>query len=56
MLNLPLTKKLKIHDGEKRQPLQQKFLGKVVIHLQKPETKSIFITMHYYQLKMDQGS
>jgi hypothetical protein len=29
---------------EKRQPLQQMFLGKVVICLQKTETRSIFIT------------
>jgi hypothetical protein len=30
-------------------------LGKVVIHLQKTEIRSMFITVYYYQLKMDQG-
>jgi hypothetical protein len=40
---------------EKRQPLQQMLLGKVVTCLQKPETRSMFITLYYYQLKMDQG-
>jgi hypothetical protein len=39
---------------EKRQPLQQMLLGKVVIHLQETETRSMFITLYYYQLKMDQ--
>jgi hypothetical protein len=29
---------------KKRQPLQQMLLGKVVIHLQKTETRSIFIS------------
>jgi hypothetical protein len=37
---------------EKRQPLQQMLLGKVVIHLQ--ETESMSITLYWYQLKMDQ--
>jgi hypothetical protein len=31
---------------EKRQPLQQLLLGKVVIHLQKTKTRSMFITMY----------
>jgi hypothetical protein len=30
---------------EKRQPLQQMLLGKVVIHLQETETRSMFITL-----------
>jgi hypothetical protein len=30
---------------EKRQPLQEMLLGKVVIHLQKTETRSMFITL-----------
>jgi hypothetical protein len=38
---------------EKRQPLQQMLLGKVVIHLEK--TRSIFVTLYWYQLKIDQG-
>jgi hypothetical protein len=29
---------------EKRQPLQQMFLGKMAIHLQETETRSMFIT------------
>jgi hypothetical protein len=35
------------------QPLQQMLLGKVVICLQK--TRSIFIILYLYQLKIDQG-
>jgi hypothetical protein len=31
---------------EKRQPLQQMLLGKVVIHLQKTETRSMFINLY----------
>jgi hypothetical protein len=30
---------------EKRQPLQQMWLGKVVIHLQKTETRSMFVIL-----------
>jgi hypothetical protein len=30
---------------ERRQPLQQMLLGKVVIHLQETKTRSTFITM-----------
>jgi hypothetical protein len=40
---------------QKRQPLQQMLLGKVVICLQKTETRSMFITLYWYQLKMNQG-
>jgi hypothetical protein len=40
---------------EKRQPRQQMLLGKVVICLQKNETRSMFITLYQYQHKMDQG-
>jgi hypothetical protein len=31
---------------EKGQPLQQMLLGKVAIHLQKTETRSMFITLY----------
>jgi hypothetical protein len=34
----------------KRQPFQQMLLGKVVIRLQKTETKSMFITLYMCQL------
>jgi hypothetical protein len=40
---------------EKKQPLQQMLLGKVFICWQKTETRSMFITLCLYQLKMDQG-
>jgi hypothetical protein len=40
---------------EKRQLFQQMLLGKVVLCLQKTETRSMFITLYYYQFKMDQG-
>jgi hypothetical protein len=40
---------------EKVQPLQQMLLGKVAICLQKNETRCVFITLYYYQLKMDPG-
>jgi hypothetical protein len=40
---------------EKTQPLQQMLLGKVVNHLQETETRSMSVTLYYYQLKMDQG-
>jgi hypothetical protein len=39
---------------EKRQPLQQLLLTKVVICLQKTETTPMLITLYWYQLKMDQ--
>jgi hypothetical protein len=38
---------------EKRQPLQQMLLGKVVICLQETETRSMFVTLYKYQLKVD---
>jgi hypothetical protein len=38
----------------KRQLLQQ-MLWKVFFCLQNTETRFMFITLHYYQLKMDQG-
>jgi hypothetical protein len=37
---------------EKRQPLQEILMKKVVINLQKTETRSRFTTLYYYQLKM----
>jgi hypothetical protein len=40
---------------EKKQLLQQILLGKVVIHLQKTETTSMFIALCHYQHKRDQG-
>jgi hypothetical protein len=40
---------------EKRQPIQQMMLEKVVIHLQETETRAMSITLYYYQLKMEQG-
>jgi hypothetical protein len=39
------------HTMEKRQPLQQMLLGKVIICLQKTETRSMPVTL--YQLKVD---
>jgi hypothetical protein len=38
---------------ENREYLQQILLGKVVILLQKTETRSMPITVYYYQLKVD---
>jgi hypothetical protein len=38
---------------EKKQPLQQMFLGKLDICLQKTETRSMFVTLYKYQLKVD---
>jgi hypothetical protein len=35
-----------------RKPLQQMFLGKVVICLQKTETRSMPVTLYLYQLKV----
>jgi hypothetical protein len=40
---------------EKREPLQEMLLGKVVTHLNETETISMFITLYEYQLKMDEG-
>jgi hypothetical protein len=36
---------------EKRQPLQQKLLGKLVSNLQKTETRSMFITLYQFSSK-----
>jgi hypothetical protein len=33
---------------EKRQPLQQKLLGKLVSSLQKTETRSVYITLYQH--------
>jgi hypothetical protein len=38
---------------ENRQPLQQMFLGKLDICLQKTETISLSLTLYKYQLKVD---
>jgi hypothetical protein len=38
-----------------RKSLQQNLLGKLVSSLQKTKTTFMFITLYYYQLKMDQG-
>jgi hypothetical protein len=38
---------------EKRQPLQQMVLEKVAICLQKTEIRSMPVTLHQYQLKLD---
>jgi hypothetical protein len=43
------------HTMEKRQPFQQMLLGKVGICRQKTETRSMFITLCKYQLKVDKG-
>jgi hypothetical protein len=40
---------------EKRQPLQQMLLGKVVTQLQETEARSMSISLYWYPLKMDQG-
>jgi hypothetical protein len=50
---LIVDKVAKKHMMEKRQPLQQMFLGKMVIYLQKTETRSMPITLYSYQLKVD---
>jgi hypothetical protein len=44
--HLIFDKGAKIYMMEKRQPLQQKLFGKVVVCPQKTETRSIFITLH----------
>jgi hypothetical protein len=41
---------------EKKQPLQQKLLGKLVSVLQESETRSMYIALYQYELKMDQIS
>jgi hypothetical protein len=40
---------------EKRQTLQQMLLGKVVIYLQKIETRYMPVILYKYKLKIDQG-
>jgi hypothetical protein len=40
---------------EKRQPLQQTFLGKLHICLQKSEIRSMSFTLYKYQLKVNYG-
>jgi hypothetical protein len=42
-----------IHMMEKREPLQQMVLGKMVICLQKTETRFLPTTLYWYQLKVD---
>jgi hypothetical protein len=37
---------------ESIQPLQKILLGKVITHLQKTETRSMSITLYWYQLKV----
>jgi hypothetical protein len=44
--HLIFDKVTKKHTMQKRQPLQQMLLGKVVIHLQESETRSMFITLY----------
>jgi hypothetical protein len=41
------------HMMEKRQPLQQMLLAKLDICIQKTETRSMFVTLYKYQLKVD---
>jgi hypothetical protein len=40
---------------EKRKPLQQILLGKLVICLQKTEIRSMPVILYEYQLKVDLG-
>jgi hypothetical protein len=39
---------------ESRQPLQKMLLEKLDIHMWKTETRSLSLTLHQYQLKVDQ--
>jgi hypothetical protein len=39
---------------EKRHPLQQMLLGKLDIHMEKTETRSLSFTLYQNQLKVDQ--
>jgi hypothetical protein len=41
------------HMMDHRQPLQQMLLGKLDIFLQKTESRSMFVTLYKYQLKVD---
>jgi hypothetical protein len=54
MPTLFLTKAPKTYDGEKTVS-STNVAGKIAICLQKTGTKSLFITLYLYQLKMDQG-
>jgi hypothetical protein len=51
--HLIFDKDAKKHTMEKRQPLQQMLLAKLDICLQKTETRSMFVTLYKYQLKVD---
>jgi hypothetical protein len=44
--HLIFDKGVKKHMIENRKPLQQMLLGKVIIYLQKTETRSMFITLY----------
>jgi hypothetical protein len=44
--HLIFRQRLQKHTMENRQPLQQMMLGKVVICLQRSETRSMFITLY----------
>jgi hypothetical protein len=54
MPTLFLTRHQK-HTMEKRQLLQQMLLRIVVICLQETETRSMLVTLYYYQLKVNYG-
>jgi peptidoglycan/xylan/chitin deacetylase (PgdA/CDA1 family) len=43
-----------LNKGAKRQPLQQMVLGKLYIHMQKAETRSLSLTLYKNHFKMDQ--
>jgi hypothetical protein len=43
------------HMMEKREPLQQTLLGKLDIHMQKTETRSLSFTLYQHKLKVDQS-
>jgi hypothetical protein len=51
--HLIFNKGAKKQKMENRQPLQQMLLGKVANCLQKIATRSVFVTLHKYQLKVD---
>jgi hypothetical protein len=53
--HLIFNKGAKIYDEEKTSS-STNVAGKVVIYLQEIETRSMFITLYLYQLKMNQGS
>jgi site-specific recombinase XerC len=44
------------HMMEKRQHLQQMLLEKLVMYLQKTETRSMPVTLYKYQFKVDKGT